>query len=75
MTASRDVFLVLGGDVFVGRHVVERLKARGEIVSVFDATQKYVDVSFYYGDICNPEEISRAIEKVCLSPAKYRRYC
>lgn len=64
MTTIKDIFLVLGGDVFVGRHVVERLKAWGKIVSVFDTTQSHVDVPFYHGDICTPEEISSAIQKV-----------
>lgn len=64
MTTTKDIFLVLGGDVFVGRHVVERLQARGEIVSAFDTTQNHVDVPFYHGDICTPEEISSAIQKV-----------
>ncbi|KAJ6614884.1 3-beta hydroxysteroid dehydrogenase/isomerase family-domain-containing protein [Mycena sp. CBHHK59/15] len=63
MAVSRDVYLVLGGDVFVGRHVVERLKARGETVSVFDTSQKHDDVSFYSGDICVPEQIAGAIQK------------
>ncbi|GLB35206.1 putative C-3 sterol dehydrogenase [Lyophyllum shimeji] len=63
MTTSKDVYLVLGGDVFVGRHVVERLKARGDMVSVFDSSQKHVDVPFYSGEITIPEQISSAIQK------------
>ncbi|KAF8066699.1 3-beta hydroxysteroid dehydrogenase/isomerase family-domain-containing protein [Lyophyllum atratum] len=63
MTTSKDVYLVLGGDVFVGRHVVERLKARGDTVSVFDTCQKYVDVPFYSGEITVPEQISSAIQQ------------
>ncbi|KAJ7760667.1 3-beta hydroxysteroid dehydrogenase/isomerase family-domain-containing protein [Mycena maculata] len=63
MAASKDVYLVLGGDVFVGRHVIEQLKARGDTVFVFDSTQRHDDVEFYPGDICIPEEISNAIQK------------
>ncbi|KAJ6553599.1 3-beta hydroxysteroid dehydrogenase/isomerase family-domain-containing protein [Mycena vulgaris] len=61
--ASQDVYLVLGGDVFAGRHVVEQLKARGDTVFVFDSTQKHDDVECFSGDICVPDQISSAIEK------------
>ncbi|THU89235.1 hypothetical protein K435DRAFT_729339 [Dendrothele bispora CBS 962.96] len=63
MAGKSDIFLVLGGDVFVGRHVVERLKSRGDQVSVFDTTQRHVDVPFYSGDIRVEAEISDAIQK------------
>ncbi|KAJ7846938.1 3-beta hydroxysteroid dehydrogenase/isomerase family-domain-containing protein [Mycena leptocephala] len=63
MTDKKDIYLVLGGDVFVGRHVVERLKARGDVVFVFDTSQQYDDVPFYPGDICEPEQISKVLQK------------
>ncbi|KAJ7131703.1 3-beta hydroxysteroid dehydrogenase/isomerase family-domain-containing protein [Mycena crocata] len=63
MASSKEVYLVLGGDIFVGRHVVEQLNARGDTVFVFDATQRHDDVEYYAGDICVPEQISNAIQK------------
>ncbi|KAJ7510525.1 3-beta hydroxysteroid dehydrogenase/isomerase family-domain-containing protein [Mycena galericulata] len=63
MSDAKDVYLVLGGDVFVGRHVIEQLKARGDTVFVFDSTQRHDDVEFYPGDICVSNEISSAIQK------------
>ncbi|KAJ7433102.1 3-beta hydroxysteroid dehydrogenase/isomerase family-domain-containing protein [Mycena latifolia] len=53
--SSKDVYLVLGGDVFVGRHVVEQLKARGDT--------RNDDVECFPGDICVPDQISNAIQK------------
>lgn len=64
MADSKDVYLVLGGDVFVGRHVVKQLKARGDTVFVFDSTQIHDDVEVFPGDICVPDEIANAIQKV-----------
>ncbi|KAJ7690078.1 hypothetical protein B0H17DRAFT_1134564 [Mycena rosella] len=61
--ASKDVYLVLGGDVFAGRHVVEQLNARGDTVFVFDSTQRHNDVECVAGDICAPDQISNAIQK------------
>ncbi|KAH9839059.1 3-beta hydroxysteroid dehydrogenase/isomerase family-domain-containing protein [Rhodofomes roseus] len=62
MAAGRDVYLVIGGDVFVGRHVVQRMTARGDDVSVLDSTQRHVDVAFYSGDIRNKEDVASAIQ-------------
>jgi NAD(P)-dependent dehydrogenase (short-subunit alcohol dehydrogenase family) len=61
---SNEVYLVLGGDVFVGRHVVEQLKARGDTVFAFDSSQRHDDVECFPGDICVPEQVSSAIQKV-----------
>ncbi|KAF5352062.1 hypothetical protein D9758_009398 [Tetrapyrgos nigripes] len=63
MVKKPEIFLVLGGDVFVGRHVVERLKARGDQVSVFDSTQRHVDVPFYHGDIREKAQILDAVKE------------
>ncbi|KAK7032725.1 NAD(P)-binding protein [Favolaschia claudopus] len=62
-TSSLDVYLVIGGDVLVGRHVVQQLKARGDTVFVFDSTQRHDDVECFSGDICDPDDLSRALQK------------
>ena len=64
MVAERDIYLVVGGDTYVGRHVVERLKARGDDVSVLDSTQKHDDVPFYAGDIRNKADVAQVLQKV-----------
>ena len=64
MTTSRDLYLVIGGSGFVGRHIVEQLLDRGDTVSVFDIVQRYHDVPFYSGDISNEEEVTSALRKV-----------
>ncbi|KAJ7634516.1 3-beta hydroxysteroid dehydrogenase/isomerase family-domain-containing protein [Roridomyces roridus] len=63
MANSKDVYLVLGGDTFVGRHVVEQLKARNDTVFVFDAAASHADVQSFLGDIRDPDQISNAIQK------------
>ncbi|KZT71644.1 NAD(P)-binding protein [Daedalea quercina L-15889] len=63
MAAERDVYLVIGGDTYVGRHVVERLKARGDDVSVLDNTQRHTDVPFYAGDVRNKGDIAGVLKK------------
>ena len=66
--SPRDIYLVIGGNGFVGRHIVEQLRQRGDRVAVFDIVQRYHDVPFYSGDITEQEQVSDALRKVC-SPA------
>jgi sterol-4alpha-carboxylate 3-dehydrogenase (decarboxylating) len=70
-TKSRDVYLVIGGNGFLGRHIVEQLLDRGDIVSVFDIVERYKDVTFYSGDITDRDSVTSALRKVCLDVA----YC
>ncbi|KAI0763611.1 C-3 sterol dehydrogenase [Trametes elegans] len=62
-TRSKDVYLVVGGSGFLGRHIVEALVARGDSVSVFDIVQRHHDVPFYSGDISEEEQVSDALRK------------
>ena len=64
-SALKDVYLVIGGSGFLGRHIVNALLARGESVSVFDIVQRHHDVPFYSGDITEKISISDALSKVC----------
>lgn len=61
---SRDVYMVIGGNGFLGRHIVQQLLARGDIVSVFDIVARYEDVAFYSGDISDQESVASALRKV-----------
>lgn len=61
---TRDIYLVIGGSGFVGRHIVDALLARGDSVSVFDIVQRYHDVPFYSGDISEERSVSDALRKV-----------
>ncbi|KAH9927051.1 3-beta hydroxysteroid dehydrogenase/isomerase [Amylocystis lapponica] len=63
MSSAPDNFLVIGGNGFLGRHIVEMLRARGEAVSAFDIVQRYDDVPFYSGDISEEEQVSDALRK------------
>ena len=63
----KDSYLVIGGCGFLGRHIVEQLLARGEqAVAVFDLVQRHHDhnIQFFTGDICNPNDLSNALQKV-----------
>jgi len=63
-SASKNVYLVIGGSGFLGRHIVNALLARGDSVSVFDIVQRCHDVPFYTGDITEQDSISDALRKV-----------
>ena len=61
------MYLVIGGNGFLGRHIVQQLLDRGDIVSVFDIVDRYKDVSFYSGDITDRDSVAAALRKVCLN--------
>src|SRR5258708_33189342 len=66
---AKGSYLVIGGCGFLGRHIVEQLLARGEhAVAVFDLVQRHHDknVQFFTGDICNPNDLNHALQKVSL---------
>jgi NAD(P)-dependent dehydrogenase (short-subunit alcohol dehydrogenase family) len=66
MSASpwKDVYLVVGGSGFLGRHIVQSLKNCGDAVSVFDIVQRHDDVPFYAGDISEAGVFLSAVKQV-----------
>jgi UDP-glucose 4-epimerase len=84
MSAQRkkDVYLVIGGSGFLGRHIVQDLLDRGDSVSVFDIVQRYHDVPFYSGDLADQDSVAQALQKVrtchvidLLPPIDYIEWC
>lgn len=71
MTPRKEVYLVIGGSGFVGRHIVEHLLARGDIVSVFDIVQRHHDVDFYSGDITDESRLLDVFRKVRATSSFY----
>jgi sterol-4alpha-carboxylate 3-dehydrogenase (decarboxylating) len=61
----RDIYLVIGGNGFLGRHIVQQLRDRGDIVSAFDIVERYTDVPFYPGDITDQASVASALRQVC----------
>ncbi|KAI5984155.1 hypothetical protein EDD15DRAFT_2390537 [Pisolithus albus] len=56
MSPQKDVYLVIGGSGFVGRHVVEHLLARGDVV-------RHHDVPFYLANITDEQDVLDVLKK------------
>jgi hypothetical protein len=61
---KKDIYLVIGGSGFLGRHIVTQLRERGDEVSVFDIVQRYHDTPFFSGDITQKDQVADAIRIV-----------
>ncbi|KAJ3727874.1 hypothetical protein C8R42DRAFT_656715 [Lentinula raphanica] len=48
-----ESYLVLGGSGLIGRYIAKKLSDRGDVVAVLDLVQRYDDIPFHSGDICD----------------------
>jgi len=55
--------LVTGGSGFIGSHVVDRVRARGHEVRIFDLVPStyHDDVETALGDLCDPNDVARGL--------------
>jgi nucleoside-diphosphate-sugar epimerase len=65
---SKDIYLVVGGSGLLGNHIVQKLVARGENVSVFDIVirDRHGGVQYYQGDINEEGDILDALKQASL---------
>lgn len=61
---DREIYIVIGGSGFLGRHIVEALLKRSDTVSILDVVQRYHDVPFYTADISVQSQVEDALRKV-----------
>ncbi|KAJ1743422.1 erg26, C-3 sterol dehydrogenase [Coemansia sp. RSA 989] len=69
MSEQGEVYLVIGGEGFLGRAIVDALVERRELtdskdeIRVLDLRRNHHDanVEFIKGDICNPDDVKRAV--------------
>lgn len=67
VTIQKDSYIVIGGNGFLGRHIVEAFVKRGDVVSVLDIVQRYHDVPFYSCDISVQSQVEDAFRKVSVA--------
>ncbi|KAH7868685.1 hypothetical protein F5879DRAFT_983235 [Lentinula edodes] len=58
-----EVYLVVGGSGLLGRHIAKQLHDRGDNVSVLDIVQRYDDIPFHQGDICDEATVLSVFKK------------